>query len=219
MNDLRKYRLFCASTEMELKGVFPSILSEYSVALGEPVNINSDIFAITGIGSAATLVELSALAQQYQLVEIIQVGIAGAYSQSSLSLGDVVFVESDCYGDLGAESNNGFLTLPEMGLGEFETYSGSPSLIERFNFSIPTAQGLTVNCCTGSEPTIAMRQKKFNCDVETMEGAALYHFADRFNLPAIQIRGISNYVTVRDTSTWNIAQAITGLRELFSNVI
>ncbi len=219
MNDLRMYRLFCASTEMELRGVFPTTLSQYSIACGKPVIIDSDIFALTGIGAAATLVELSALAQHYQLTEIIQVGIAGAYSQSSLSIGDVVYVASDCYGDLGAESENGFLTLPEMDLGEIDTYRGSQSLFERFNFSVPATQGLTVNCCSGTELTIAMRKEKFPCDVETMEGAALYHFAARFTIPAIQIRGISNYVSVRDTSIWNISQAITGLKELFTDVI
>ncbi len=46
-----------------------------------------------------------------------------------------------------------------------------------------------------------------------MEGAAVVHAAHRLNLPAIEIRVISNTTGNRDTQQWDITRALQCLRE------
>lgn len=44
-----------------------------------------------------------------------------------------------------------------------------------------------------------------------MEGAAVFYVANQLNIPAIQIRSISNYVEPRDRANWKIQEALSSL--------
>ena len=46
-----------------------------------------------------------------------------------------------------------------------------------------------------------------------MEGAAVAHVAHLYGVPVGEVRGISNIVTDRDTSSWRIAEAAAAAQE------
>jgi futalosine hydrolase len=54
-------------------------------------------------------------------------------------------------------------------------------------------------------------EKKFDADIETMEGAAFFYSCLQLKIPFLQIRAISNFVEPRDKSKWNIPLALENL--------
>lgn len=175
-------------------------------------------FFITGVGMTATAVHLSAQLTKSRPDLVINVGIAGAYG-TRRSIGDVVLVVQEQFGDLGIEESDGsFHDLFEVGLSnpdEFPFQSGT--LKNEFNEPsfLPTASGLTVSKVHGYEPSIEDIVKKYGADIETMEGAAFFYTCLVHQLPFMAIRAISNKVEKRDRSAWRIELALENL----SNVV
>jgi len=166
---------------------------------------------ISGIGSAFTIYNLTEHLQKHNYNLIINVGIAGAFNKN-LNIGDTVIVNSDCFADLGIDDNGNFKTLFEEKL-----ISKKINLQFENNISLqklPKVKSITVNTASGSEQKIELLVKKFNPDIETMEGASVTFIANKKNIPIIQIRTISNYVEPRNKSNWNINLAITNLNNV-----
>src|SRR5688572_8509837 len=71
---------------------------------------------ITGAGTAATAFQLGRfLNDKYDLA--INVGIAGSFNRD-IRIGDVVNVIEDCFGDMGAEDGDSFISFEDLGLGK-----------------------------------------------------------------------------------------------------
>jgi len=145
------------------------------------------------------------LEQKFDLV--INIGIAGAF-ESSLEIGSVVQVVSDRLSELGVEDNGAFIPADELNLcvkGEvyFETDVRVAGLLE--------VAGITVNQVHGSAETIESIKRQFIPDVESMEGAAVAYVCQKFNIPWVQLRAISNKVEPRNRESWNISLAIENL--------
>ena len=155
-------------------------------------------------------------AGKYDLV--LQAGVGGSYVRS-IALGDVVFITSDQYGDIGAEDHDNYLDVFEMGLMNPATPPYvvgkllTPLLPIHNKIKLPQVSGLTINTVSGSERTIKQRMDKYHCDVESMEGAAMHYVCLTEHVPFAQVRAISNYVTPRDRSQWKMKEAITNLNK------
>jgi futalosine hydrolase len=52
-----------------------------------------------------------------------------------------------------------------------------------------------------------------------MEGAAVLYVAEMLDIPAIQIRSISNYVEPRNRENWKIKEAIENLNYQIINIL
>ena len=166
-----------------------------------------DIF-ISGIGSAFTIFNLTQLLQNKTYSEVINVGIAGTYNKN-INLGELVLVEQDLFADLGIDDNGIFKTLEEENLSNQENlFYSSKNILE---LPYQKVKSITVNTASGSKERIKLWEQKFNPDIETMEGAAVYFVCNKMNIPVIQIRAISNYVEPRDKSNWEINEALLAL--------
>lgn len=181
-----------------------------------PVPENFDVL-LTGVGLLGSSFRLTrALAySDYDLV--IGAGIAGAFNRD-LALGQCVVVSSEQLADFGAEDGPEFLDAFDMGLeapdqppftggrllNPLEALPGVEDMLVRVS-------GLTVLNVSGSEPTIEERTTRYGADVESMEGAALHYVCLSLGIPFIQLRAISNYVTRRDRSAWQLKSAIDAL--------
>jgi futalosine hydrolase len=58
-----------------------------------------------------------------------------------------------------------------------------------------------------------MRADRYDCCVESMEGAAFHYVCLQEGMPFAQVRAISNYVTPRDKSQWQMKDAIVNLNK------
>ena len=171
---------------------------------------------VTGVGSIATTYALTRELDRNKYDFVLQVGVGGSFDHV-IQLGEVVFITSDCYGDLGAEDHDKYLDIFEMGLIGADTHphiSGklvTPQHPLHNHILLQQVAGLTINTVSGCESTIAARRERHKVQVESMEGAAFHYVCLQDHIPFAQVRGISNYVIPRDKSQWQMKDAIINL--------
>ncbi len=181
---------------------------------------------VTGVGSIATA---WALKQWISLNEkpdlAINAGIAGSYNEK-LNIGDVVMPVTDCFADAGIEDGDNFFTLHEAGLTDKDEIPFRDGLIfsdstyrELMKNILKPVKAITVNTATGSESTREKLFRKFNPDIETMEGATFFYICTREKIPFLALRAISNKVEPRNRSKWNITLALDNLSEKLNEVL
>nr|WP_288812197.1 futalosine hydrolase [uncultured Sphingobacterium sp.] len=163
---------------------------------------------ITGVGMVATAFELGRVLHESKYDLLINIGIAGCFDRN-LKIGEVVQVISESFVELGAEDDQQFIPIEQLGYGKSKFTS---SLLQGQNMRLPfvaQGHGITVNKVHGNADSIAkIKQLSPNSCIESMEGAAVFFAADKMDLPVIELRGISNYVEKRNRATWNIPLAI-----------
>lgn len=192
--------LVCAATAMELQ-TFGAADSSF----------------LTGVGIPLALAQTLAVAGRLRPKRILNIGIAGAYPNSGLSLGDIVIGQSEIYGDVG-------FGLPDapgfrhIGESEWGTFYQTPLPLTQFaELSAPhLGNGCTVNACTGTEEIGRLRETLFQAHFETMEGAAVAQAGQTLGIPVCEIRAISNFASVRDMRLENVRLALASLTTYFA---
>jgi len=168
---------------------------------------------VTGVGMAATAFALGKhlAANKYDLA--VNFGIAGSFDRT-IALGELVEINQDTFAELGAEDDDEFLMIEQLGFGR-STYFPSSKLAHLYhlfnNFNLKTVTSITVNTVHGNEKSIKKVVDRVNPQVESMEGAAFFYACHEMNIPCLQIRAVSNYVEKRNRDNWNIGLAIKNL--------
>jgi futalosine hydrolase len=181
---------------------------------------------ITGVGSMATAWSLKQWIILNEKPDLaINAGIAGSFNER-LNIGDVVMPVSDCFADAGVEDGENFLTLFESGLINANDFPYKDGLLytdtrynEKMKSILEPVRAITVNTATGSETTRGKLLKKFNPDIETMEGATFFYICSREDIPFLALRAISNKVESRNKNNWNIDLALHNLSEKLIDVL
>lgn len=194
--------LIVAATEKEIA---PLVATPPPLALGTHLDT-----LITGVGMVATAAKTArALAlTRYDLA--FNFGVCGSFDRR-LQPGRVVHVVSDRIAELGAEDDEAFLTVEELGL------PADPALVNRdppdneLLGNLPAVSGITVNTVHGNERSIAEIVRRFSPQVESMEGAAFMHACLLSRVPFAQVRAVSNVVEKRSREAWNLGEAIANL--------
>ncbi len=182
---------------------------------GKSINSGEIEILVTGVGMVATAFAMGRLLATKQFDLAINAGIAGAFDKK-LAIGDVVHVANDRFAELGAEDGDGFISIDELGFGDSALRPIQPlqSLPE-----MPIVSAITVNKVHGNELSISRTLERVNPQIESMEGAAFVYACNQFNLPSLQIRGISNFIERRNRDSWNIPLAIKNLNNTVIEII
>ncbi|MBF0320101.1 MAG: futalosine hydrolase [Nitrospirae bacterium] len=176
----------------------------------------------TGVGKVNASMSAALALAQYRPEIAISMGIGGAYPNSGLNVGDIAVADCEIYGDEGVMLKDNFLSLRDIGIAFYQT--GITKYYNTFTFDTKltgrlydtvsqkyknTRSGafVTVSTCTGTKERAAELIKRYNGICENMEGAALAHICTIFNIPAVEIRGISNIAADRDKDSWDIPKA------------
>ena len=145
---------------------------------------------------------------------VVVCGVGGAYPASGLQVGDVLCAASECYGDLGATSPSGFLDMKALGFPVVEAptplFNEIPMQIFPVDRRVPF---VTVSSCTGTDGVARDIEMRTAGAVESMEGAAVAHVAHLHGVHVGEVRGVSNIVTNRDTTTWRLKEAAAAAQE------
>ncbi len=179
-----------------------------------------------GVGIVPTVFKLSQHLNSDKPDLIINVGIAGAIDYS-LQLCETVCVQRDEFYHWGVEDQDSFIDIFSLGLVQAnekpfkdgKLYESIDYLKERL-VNIKKVNAITVQKVHGNELSISELQR--NCtDVhtESMEGAAVFYVAGMLDIPAIQIRSISNYVEPRNRNAWKIQDSISSLNDLLISIL
>ncbi len=181
-------------------------------------------FLYTGASILLSAVNLTQHVLQQKPDLVIQAGIAGSFHNKFL-LGDIVAVERDCVGDTGVWEHHVWNDLFDLNLLKpddfpFQKKSLVNDRIDHWNvLNLPVVTGVTVNEITTDANKCNAMITKYNADIETMEGASLHYVCRLFDIPFIQIRGISNYIGERDKSRWKMKEAVTKVNEAVQKML
>jgi futalosine hydrolase len=162
---------------------------------------------VAGVGIVATTFALTQRLTESNFDLVIDLGIAGSFNPA-FGIGFVVQVVSDRFSELGVEDNGRFIPADEMKLAKKEDVFFEAVI--RID-SLPEADGITVNRVHGTAESINSVRQQFNPDIESMEGASVAYVCQKFNIPWVQIRSISNKIEPRNRDDWNIPLAIQNL--------
>ncbi|GAA4334729.1 hypothetical protein GCM10023149_42270 [Mucilaginibacter gynuensis] len=162
---------------------------------------------ITGAGMVPTAFALGQhlAANRYDLA--INLGIAGSFDRE-IALGDIVNITEDTLAELGAEDDEEFIPIAQLGFGE-GTFNATYTLPA--NAGIAQATAITVNTVHGNEASIQKLSSRITAQIESMEGAAFFYACRQMGVPCMQIRAVSNYVEKRNREAWKIGLAIKNL--------
>ena len=192
------------------------------IALFSSGDEDTDIL-IAGVGIVSTLYHLQKRLQQIDYEMIIQAGFAGSFTDE-IELGETVIVQQDTFGDLGAEENNYYKTIFDMGLADKDEFPFTNGWLTNKNDWVDMAGYKKVNAITVNKVSDSMilkqqRENTFNPHIETMEGAALHYICLQENIPFLQLRTISNIVGERDKIKWRLTAAVENLDTALNQLI
>jgi futalosine hydrolase len=215
--------LFVAATEAEIGKLIADLrFAMYDCDQGSHISCElRDAYArheittlITGVGMAATAYALgkNLAINQYDIA--INLGIAGSFGRN-IALGEVVEVVEDRFSELGAEDDEAFLTIDQLGFGE-SAFRSSYELPE--SLGIKKVSAITVNTVHGNEASIQKLASRINPQLESMEGAAFFHACKQAGIPCMQIRAVSNYIEKRNRDAWQIGLAIKNLNTFVADL-
>jgi futalosine hydrolase len=213
--------LLIAATENEINPFllkFPACLTAYYSIGKHDVKV-----LITGAGILATSYAATKEILENSPELVLNVGICGSID-ATIPLGSVLKIETDCLGDFGAESADGFIRASAIGLldmNEFPfkqglLYSDTSQVSESFDSlkKLHSVNGITVQKVHGEANSIDEVKTLYpKAQVESMEGAAVFYVSKKLGIKCAQIRSVSNYVEVRNRDAWDVPKAIKHLNE------
>ena len=174
----------------------------------------------TGVGPVNAAHAVTRFLMENSVGALIVCGVGGAYPGSGLTTASVVCADSETYGDLGAESPDGFLDMQALG---FPVVGGPNPLFNRLPLDLfPAARRVPfVTCatCTGTDAKASALVARTGGAVESMEGAAVVHVARLMGVKVGEVRGISNAVGNRDRAAWRLEEAAAAARAAVVNWI
>jgi futalosine hydrolase len=155
----------------------------------------------TGVGPVEAAIATAAALARRPYEAVINVGIGGAFRERA-TIGEAVLVVTDALADLGLEGGAP-LTLPG-GTVLIERQDADAGLIRDVaNIGLKECRGVTVSSVTTTAATARRLQTHYGADIESMEGFSVLRAAAFARVPALQLRGVSNYVGPRADGEWN----------------
>ncbi|MFH9266050.1 futalosine hydrolase [Streptomyces sp. NPDC017546] len=164
--------------------------------------------------AAATAFALASASAPYGLV--VSAGIGGAFTPLT-PLGSLVVASGIVAADLGADTPGGFLPVTALGFGR-DRFAPPPALVRRVAAATGGAAGpvLTVSTVTGTaERAGDLLAAHPGALAEAMEGFGVAEAAARADVPALELRAVSNAVGPRDRDAWRIGDALAALTDAF----
>jgi len=171
---------------------------------------------ISGVGIPASIFSMFTHNKISTYDLIINCGIAGSFSETH-SIGTVVNVYSDYFGDIGFNSVDGFINIFKMNFNDmFKNIFNNGLIVNTsdypsFFYNIPKVQAVTVN--------IPEKKISSDADVETMEGAAFMMVCKHFKKNFIQIRAVSNIIGKTKREDWDFKDSICNYSKIISDFI
>jgi futalosine hydrolase len=173
---------------------------------------------VSGPGMLATAVSLTAALEKNNYAVLFNFGIAGSFKKD-IPIGSTVNIVEETLGDFGAEAGEEeYMDIFEMGLLSLSSSPFTSGKLLPFKSdgyiggnNLRAVKSVSVNRVLSHEKSIKWVRAKYDPDVVNMEGAAVFYLSNKYNLPCIQIRTISDFVGTRDKASWDINRAIKQL--------
>jgi futalosine hydrolase len=152
---------------------------------------------ITGVGSVNTTYRLVKQLSIKRPAMMIQVGVGGCFDRT-LTLGTVVVVLEEAFGDLGVVEKGKLRSVFDLGLEAADQFPFTRGKLKNPHTSLlkksrlEGVKGITVNQVTTLKGMNRSLKEKFDPVIETLEGAAFHYVAILEKIPFLQLRAVSN---------------------------
>ena len=176
---------------------------------------------ITGVGAPVCIYSLTKQLQRKQYDMVIQAGIAGTF-RNAYAPGETVTVKQDLFADLGIYDKDEFFTLFDRGFAEPNAAPYTSGILQNDDanlFSMPAVNAITINTVSDKYAQKELFQKKYEPDIESMEGAAFHYVCLSENVKFLQLRSISNFVGERIKTNWKMNEAVQSLNENLARIV
>ncbi|MGH2356053.1 MAG: futalosine hydrolase [Chloroflexota bacterium] len=232
--------LLCA-TEGEAREIAAAIVDPETTGHAGKTTVRGQLgrercrLAYTGIGPVNAAHALTCQLERHRPYLVIQVGIAGAYVPAGLPVGSVALASEEIYGDLGVLTPEGWQPADLIGIPvvagdppRFNRFALDPGLVGRATRVLaagaedrPVRSGpfLTLSQVTGVRSVGDTLFQRFGALCESMEGAAAAHVCALYDVPFLEVRGVSNLVEDRDRSPWQITAAAQAVQHAVLRLI
>ena len=226
--------LLLSATEAESRNLIDVLANQRhtmhadkTVIRGEFVNIPCCLVN-TGIGTVNTAHALTCQLEMQRPKLVIQFGIAGAYVPARLPIAAIALATEEIYGDVGVITPDGWKPADEIGI---PLVAGDVPLFNRFPLDLEivtraaricgaeSGPFVTVSQCTGVQALGNALYSRFGALCESMEGAAAAHICSLYDVPFLEVRGVSNLVEDRNRERWNIVAAVTAVQQAVTKII
>ncbi|MBW1974055.1 MAG: futalosine hydrolase [Deltaproteobacteria bacterium] len=225
---------FLVPTEVEAKTLLRRItyqklpsryeLTMWQVKLGK----RKDLLVVSGIGKVNAAFAIGAICSMNHIRLVIHFGICGAYPSSNLHPGDVILVTRSIFADEGVlYENQKIADYQDIGIPVLRC-SGGEKIYESIrpdhftlsaakkivpegqygNFTLKHGTICSVSMTSGSENVAKMRFDMYGAIAEDMETSAVLLGAAKALIPAVAVRGVSNYAGDRNKSEWKTDLAL-----------
>ncbi len=212
---LRQYLSPCEVRRCGTKELFLGSLFAQKVALLH-----------SGIGKINAASAVTALLEVIKPKVVIVIGCGGAYPDSGLIVGDLALASEEILADEGVVTEQGFVDFASLGFPLLE--HGGPVMEQRFPADpqlLAAAQPLlaaaaneagaklavgplvTVSTCSGTDLVAQAMERRTSGICENMEGGAVAQVCRLYQVPFLELRGISNRVENRNLDRWNLPAA------------
>jgi len=189
----------------------------------------------TGIGCTTTAINLTRYLEHETPQAVLMIGCGGSYPNSGLQIGDLALATEEIFGDLGVMTDHQFLPLDQLGIPV------EPPPVQRIALKTDLQQAvagvlqhgtalpqrlrcgpfITVNTCSGHPHLSQTLEARTGGICENMEGAAAAQVCALYQVPFLELRGISNPTGTRDPDHWDIVRgaeaAQHGLVQILNN--
>jgi futalosine hydrolase len=175
---------------------------------------------ISGVGPVAAATTTATALATHDHDCVVSAGICGGF-RGRAGVGDVIVASESVAADLGCRTEEGFLSLHDLGLAqESRLVLDTKKWPDRLHAAgIATVQGelLTLSCMTGSDAEADVLATRHPDAVgEAMEGWGVAWAARQFAVPCGEVRVVSNFIGRRDPSTWDLSAAFDVLSRAFA---
>lgn len=230
---LNKLAGLISATEKESRAILKTLRRIKDESLALPVyqgkiGKTNIIHIISGIGKTNAAHAATLLIEKFSPSTVINFGVGGAYPSANLRAGDIAIADKEIYGDEGLWLRDGFhkadaIGIPLLKKGRKKYFNEFPldknlmqkavkfsGLVTRHSSLLTEVKSgtfVTVSTATGTGRRAREIEKRFNAICENMEGAAVAHICAIYNIPMLEIRGISNIVEDRNRGKWDIKTA------------
>ncbi|MCR8635422.1 futalosine hydrolase [Paenibacillus radicis (ex Xue et al. 2023)] len=180
--------------------------------------------SLAGVGPIAAAINTATMLASANYDLVVSAGIGGGFVGQA-EVGSLVVASEIIAADLGVQTQEGFMSLDELGFGSTRVQVSS-ALAARLTAAMLTAglpvhsgPVLTVSTATGTAAAASeLATRVPGAAAEAMEGYGVAAAANGRGIPVLEIRAISNAVGPRDREAWRIGDALKAL-EAASSVI
>jgi len=178
---------------------------------------------VSGVGIPNTCINLSRKLAEAKPSLVVQVGLAGSFGPVP-KVGSAVAVEGDSFPELGVFEDSSFKSIFEMGLMAESNLFKDEFLINPHSelikaSGLPHVRAGTVMEISTDSDKIKRMNENLSLKIESMEGAAFHQVCLQYEVPFLQLRGISNKVGDRDKRNWNFISGMELVSTSLSNLM